>query len=69
MFAIADVLRNPYRLVIEDSAAGRGELELGSINFQDAAEYETLATVCEWGPSGTDISLKVTRGRDRDRPK
>jgi hypothetical protein len=64
-FAVDDVPRSRYRLVIEDKADGRGELELGSIQFSDAVVYEAVATVHEWGPQGTHVSLKVTRGRDR----
>jgi hypothetical protein len=64
-FAADDVPRSRYRLVVEDKADGRGELELGSIDFRDAAVYEAVATVHEWGPRATHVSLKVTRGRDR----
>jgi RNA polymerase sigma factor (sigma-70 family) len=64
-FTIDDVPRNRYRLVIHPAADSREELELGSIQFRDAAVYEAVATVHEWGPQGTHVSLKVTRGRDR----
>ncbi len=64
-FAATDVPRSPYRLVIEDPATGRGELELGSIHFRDAAEYEVLATVRKWELQSTDVSFRVSRGRDR----
>jgi hypothetical protein len=64
LFAAADVPLKSYRLVIEDTAAGRRELELGSINFEGAAEYVAVATIRDWGPCATDTSLKVTRGRD-----
>lgn len=64
-FAATDVPRSSYRLVIEDPAPGRGELEMGSIHFRDAAEYQIVATVRKWGPLETDVSLKVTRGSDR----
>jgi hypothetical protein len=67
-FAVADVPRSSFRLVIEDAAPGRGELELGSIQFQEAAEYHAVATVRAWGPQTTDTSLKVIRGRDRQLP-
>ncbi len=65
VFTAVDVPRSTYRLVVEDRAAGRGELELGSIHFADAADYEAVATIREWGPRGTDVSFKVMRGRDR----
>ena len=64
-FAVEDVPRGPYGLVIEDKAGGRGALELGSIQFRDAAEYTAVATIHEWGPQATHVSLKVTRGRSR----
>ncbi len=64
-FAVSDVPRSRYRLVIEDSTGGRGELELGSIQFEDAAEYSAVATVQEWGKLSTNISFKVNRGQDR----
>jgi hypothetical protein len=63
---VDDVPRSSYRLVVvEDEDGGRGRLELGSIRFRDAAEYDAVATVHEWGPQVTHVSLKVTRGRDR----
>jgi RNA polymerase sigma factor (sigma-70 family) len=64
-FAASDVPRSTYRLVIEDMTAGRGELELGSIHFRDAAEYTAVATIHEWGPRATHVSFKVNRGADR----
>jgi hypothetical protein len=62
-FAVADVPRSRYRLVIEDPAADRGTLELGSIEFRDAVEYTAVATVHAWGAQGTHVSLKVARGK------
>jgi hypothetical protein len=64
-FAVSDVPRSTYRLVIEDPAGGRGTLELGSIRFHDAAEYTAVATIHEWGRRATRISLEVNRGRKR----
>ena len=65
-FAVDDVPRSSYRLVvIEDGAGGRGKLELGSIRFRDAAEYRAVATIHEWAPGSTHVSLKATRGPDR----
>ena len=49
-FAVEDVPRSQYRLVIEDDKGGRGTLELGSIRFRDAAEYNAVATIHEWSP-------------------
>jgi hypothetical protein len=64
--AVEDVPRTSFRLVlVDDDPDGRGELELGSIQFRDAAEYEAVATVHEWTAAATHASLKVTRGRDR----
>jgi hypothetical protein len=64
-FVATDVPRRPYRLVIVDPDAGRGELELGSVHFRDAAEYEVLATIRKWEIQSTDVSFRVSRGRDR----
>jgi hypothetical protein len=64
-FVAADVPRSPYRLVIEDPADGRGELELGSVHFRDAAEYEVLATIRKWELQSTDVTFRVSRGRNR----
>jgi hypothetical protein len=59
---VEDVPRTSFRLVvIDDDPEGRGELELGSVQFRDAAEYLAVATVHEWTPAATHVSLKVTR--------
>jgi RNA polymerase sigma factor (sigma-70 family) len=63
-FAVKDVPRSRYRLVIEDRDAGR-MLELGSVEFRDPAQYTAVVTVREWTEQTTDVSLKVTRGPDR----
>jgi hypothetical protein len=62
---VNDVPRSSYRLVVEDTMGGRGELELGSIQFRDAAEYTAVATIHQWERSATQVSLKVNRGEDR----
>ena len=64
-FSASDIPRSRYRLVVEDSTGGRAELELGSINFRDAAEYIAEAIIYEWGSRETHVSFKVKRGRDR----
>jgi len=64
-FAVADVPRRSYRLVIVDRPDGRGELELGSIRFRDTAEYTAVGTVHKWEPGETHVELKVTRGKER----
>jgi hypothetical protein len=63
-FAVKDVPRSRYRLVIEDRDAGR-MLELGSVEFRDPAQYTAVVTVREWTEQTTDVSLKVTRSPDR----
>jgi RNA polymerase sigma factor (sigma-70 family) len=64
-FAVSDVPRSVYRLVVEDTAGGRGEFELGSIHLRDSAEYTAVATIHEWARRATHVSLKVDRGLDR----